>query len=75
MVRHIKAMYVDLIVKTNLREIHLIVLLTAICKGRGTSLTPGTIGEWVWLLRSRPDQVATPTCGEARLALLYLDDC
>jgi len=40
-----------------------------------TSLTPGTTGEWVWLLRSRPDQVAMPICGEARLLILYIDDC
>ena len=40
-----------------------------------TSLTPGTAGDWVWLLRSRPDQVAKPTCGEARHLVLYPDAC
>lgn len=39
--------------------------------GRWTSLTLGTGSSWLWLLRSRPDQVTKPPCEEARPLTFY----
>ncbi len=39
--------------------------------GRWTSPTLGTGSTWVWLLRSRPDQVTKPPCEEARPLTFY----
>ncbi|MEO0048214.1 MAG: hypothetical protein RLZZ410_1173 [Pseudomonadota bacterium] len=36
-----------------------------------TSPTLGTGSTWVWLLRSRPDQVTKPPCEEARPLTFY----
>ena len=40
-------------------------------QSRWTSLTLGTGSNWVWLLRSRPDQVTKPPCEEARPLTFY----
>jgi len=50
-------------------------ILSKICfksrEGRWTSPTPGTGSTWLWLLRSRPDQITKPPCEEARPMTFY----